>query len=232
MPCVVSTIEPTGICVGPESGTKPDPAACTPAAAAPGGSFTRTTPRSTATFTVSPTTGGGSGSGGISGRSTQIRAAAALARTTLLNLASTQRGGGRDPQLGQRTGRRRQTPQIAEQNLARVAAGAYDAVLAEHDLLVMPTLPLKATPIPAADAPLEEQVARALEMIPNTAPFDVSGHPAITVPAGLADGLPVGMMIIAKRFDDATCLRVAHPFEPLCGGFPAPPARAAAHTPA
>jgi amidase len=36
------------------------------------------------------------------------------------------------------------------QNLSRVAAAAYDAVLADHDLLVMPTLPLKATPIPAA----------------------------------------------------------------------------------
>jgi amidase len=65
-------------------------------------------------------------------------------------------------------------------------------------------------------------------MIPNTAPFDVSGHPAITVPAGLADGLPVGMMIAGRRFDDATCLRVAHAFEALCGGFPAPPARAGA----
>jgi amidase len=36
------------------------------------------------------------------------------------------------------------------------------------------------------------------------------------------------MMIIGKRFDDATCLRVAHAFEALCGGFPAPPARAGA----
>ena len=60
-------------------------------------------------------------------------------------------------------------------------------------------------------------------MIPNTAPFDISGHPAISVPAGLADGLPVGMMIVGKRFDDATCLRVAHAFERLSGGFPAPP---------
>jgi amidase len=34
------------------------------------------------------------------------------------------------------------------------------------------------------------------------------------------------MMIVGKRFDDATCLRVAHAFEALCGGFPAPPARA------
>jgi amidase len=61
-------------------------------------------------------------------------------------------------------------------------------------------------------------------MLVNTAPLDVSGHPATTVPCGLVNGLPVGMMIIGRRYDDATCLRVAHAFERLCGGFPAPPA--------
>jgi amidase len=59
-------------------------------------------------------------------------------------------------------------------------------------------------------------------MIVNTAPFDVSGHPATSVPAGLSDGLPVGMMLVGRRFDDATCLRVADAFERLVGGFPAP----------
>ena len=48
-------------------------------------------------------------------------------------------------------------------------------MLADRDLLVMPTLPMKATLIPSPDAPLEERVARSLEMIPNTAPFDVTG---------------------------------------------------------
>jgi hypothetical protein len=43
--------------------------------------------------------------------------------------------------------------------------------------------------------------------------------------AGLLSS-PVGMMIVGKRFDDATCLRVAHAFEQLTGGFPAPPAAA------
>jgi amidase len=82
-----------------------------------------------------------------------------------------------------------------------------------------------APPLVDPDDPLEIQVSRALEMIVNAAPFDVSGHPATSVPAGLSDGLPVGMMIISKRWDDATCLRVAHAFERLSGGFPRPPAR-------
>ncbi len=99
------------------------------------------------------------------------------------------------------------------QNLSRVAAAAYDSVLADHDLLVMPTLPLKATLIPAPDAPLEEQVARALEMIPNTAPFDVTGHPAMNVPCAMSAGLPVGMMLVGRHGDEPTILQAAHAFE-------------------
>jgi amidase len=99
------------------------------------------------------------------------------------------------------------------QNLARTAAAAYDAVLGDFDLLLMPTLPLKATPIPAGDAPLEEQVARALEMIPNTAPFDVTGHPAMNVPCAMSEDLPVGMMLVGRHGDERTILRAAAAYE-------------------
>jgi amidase len=99
------------------------------------------------------------------------------------------------------------------QNLARKLRAAYDEALESVDLLLIPTLPLKATKIPAPDAPIEEVVARALEMLPNTAPFDVSGHPAMSVPCGLSDGLPVGMMLIGKKWDEETVLRAAHAFE-------------------
>ena len=112
-------------------------------------------------------------------------------------------------------------------NLAYELCQAYDDALADHDVLVMPTLPMTATMIPAADAPREEYLARALEMIANTAPFDVTGHPATSVPAGLVDGLPAGLMIIGRHFDDGTCLRVAHAFERTVGGFPSPPVAAA-----
>jgi amidase len=76
---------------------------------------------------------------------------------------------------------------------------------------------------PAAGAGREEQLARSLEMIANTAPLDVSGHPATSVPAGLSDGLPVGLMIVGRHFADGTCLRVARAYEDVVGGFPAPP---------
>jgi amidase len=99
------------------------------------------------------------------------------------------------------------------QNLRRSLRAAYDAVLAEHDLLVMPTIPFRATKIPPADCSREEYVTLALNMVGNTCPFDVSGHPAMTVPCAKVDDLPVGMMLIGRRFDEATILQAAAAFE-------------------
>jgi amidase len=99
------------------------------------------------------------------------------------------------------------------QNLARVLRAAYDEALSTYDLLLMPTLPLKATPLPAPNASREEYVARALEMLSNTCPFDVTGHPAATVPAGTSEGLPVGMMLIGRYWEDGTVLRAADAFQ-------------------
>jgi len=99
------------------------------------------------------------------------------------------------------------------QNIARRLKAAYDAALAKYDLLLMPTLPIKATPLPPADAPLSLYLQRAFEMLANTAPFDVTGHPAMSLPCGMSDGLPVGLMLIAKQWDESTIYRAAAAFE-------------------
>jgi amidase len=99
------------------------------------------------------------------------------------------------------------------QNLARQLTAAYDATFAQYDLLLMPTLPMTATPLPKPGAPVEEVVSRAFEMLPNTCPFDVTGHPAMSLPCGLVDGLPVGLMLVAKKYDEATIYRAAYSFE-------------------
>ena len=99
------------------------------------------------------------------------------------------------------------------QNLTRQLKQAYDTVLGDFDLLLMPTLPLTATPLPGPDAPLEEVIQRAFEMLPNTCPMDITGHPAMSIPCGLVDGLPVGMMLVAKDYDEGTIYRAALAFE-------------------
>ena len=99
------------------------------------------------------------------------------------------------------------------QNLSRKLRAAYDAALGEHDLLLMPTVPLKATPLPPANSPRELYIQRAFEMLANTAPFDATGHPAMSIPCGMSDGLPVGMMLIGKHYDETTIYRAAAAFE-------------------
>ncbi|MDI3313680.1 MAG: amidase [Mycobacterium sp.] len=108
-------------------------------------------------------------------------------------------------------------------NLLPQVRAAYDEALTQYDVLVMPTVPGTADTLPAGDPHDVRLLVNAHGKAINTAPLDITGHPAISVPAGLLNGLPVGMMIIGKRFDDATVLRAAHAFEGLCGGFPTAP---------
>ena len=99
------------------------------------------------------------------------------------------------------------------QNLARSLRAAYDAALEQVDLLLMPTTPMKAMPIPPADATREEYVAAALPMVPNTAPFCATGHPSLSVPCGMSDGLPIGMMLTGRHWEESTLLRASHAYE-------------------
>jgi amidase len=99
------------------------------------------------------------------------------------------------------------------QNLSRKLAAAYDVALEDNDLLLLPTVPMKATPIPEPGAAREEVVQRSLEMIHNTCPFDVVGYPSMTVPCGLSEGLPVGAMLVGGSWHEAKILRAARAFE-------------------
>jgi amidase len=101
------------------------------------------------------------------------------------------------------------------QNLSRLLKKTYNDALSRHELLLMPTTPMKATPIPPQDAPLSLYCQRAFEMLPNTAPFDISGHPAMNVPCGMSAGLPVGMQLVGAHYNESAIYRAAHAFEQL-----------------
>ena len=99
------------------------------------------------------------------------------------------------------------------QNLRPALVKAYDDVLSRYDVLVMPTIPFRATPIPPPDCSIEETMNYALNMTNNTAQFNATGHPSISVPCAMEDDLPIGMMITGRHFDDLTVLQVADAVE-------------------
>jgi amidase len=108
------------------------------------------------------------------------------------------------------------------QNLSRQARALYDEALADHDVLLLPTTAMKAMRRPPAGAGIVEIAGAALGNLHNTAIFDATGHPALSVPCGLSDGLPIGMMLVGRHLDDATVLRAGHAYEQARGEFPAP----------
>ena len=98
-------------------------------------------------------------------------------------------------------------------NLVRKLRAAYDAVLADYDLLLMPTMPLKAKPIPGPDASPKEIAETSFIYISNCCPFNVTGHPAMSFPCGKADGIPIGTMLIGRHWDESTIYRACYAFE-------------------
>lgn len=104
-------------------------------------------------------------------------------------------------------------------NLARQLRAEYDRALGSVDVLLMPTTPTVAPPLPALDASIAETVAASFLAISNTPAFDYTHHPALSVPCGRVDGMPVGMMLVGRFFEEATLYRVARAFE--ASGFTA-----------
>jgi amidase len=99
------------------------------------------------------------------------------------------------------------------QNIRPQIVAAYEAVLKDYHLLAMPTTPIRATPIPDRDASITDNLRTAFSMLRNTCVADVTSHPSISVPCGIEDGLPIGMMLTGRQFDDATVIAASAAFE-------------------
>lgn len=85
----------------------------------------------------------------------------------------------------------------------------FEKVFEKYDVIVGPTAPTPAFKIGA-------QIDDPLTMYANdllTIPVNLAGVPGISVPCGFDNGLPMGLQIIGKHFDEATVYRVAHAFE-------------------
>ncbi len=95
------------------------------------------------------------------------------------------------------------------QNARTLVRRDFENVLDDADVVASPTMPL--TPFRVGevlDDPMQMYLADA-----NTTPVNLAGVPSVSVPAGRADDLPVGLQLTAGRFEEAKLLRVARAFE-------------------
>jgi len=88
----------------------------------------------------------------------------------------------------------------------------YDAALESFDALAMPTTLNRAIEV-EADLDRVGRLSREFTAAMNTCAFNLTGHPAISVPCGAPDGRPVGLMLVGARGADATLLALADAFE-------------------
>ncbi|HJH31500.1 MAG TPA: Asp-tRNA(Asn)/Glu-tRNA(Gln) amidotransferase subunit GatA [Methanosarcinaceae archaeon] len=106
----------------------------------------------------------------------------------------------------------------------------FDKALSNVDVLMAPTMPAPAfkigEKIQEVDVNIEyadERPSQQIKVVSspldlyltdvNTVPVNLSGVPSISMPCGLVDGLPVGLQIIGKHFDESTIMRAAYSFE-------------------
>ncbi|MFC4406001.1 amidase [Haloarchaeobius iranensis] len=99
---------------------------------------------------------------------------------------------------------------VAAKGMQRQFSRTVGEALEDYDVLVMPT-----TPITAPEFGELEGMDGLLRAVENTAPFNCSGTPAVSVPCGSVDGKPVGLQVVADWNDETTALRVAGAVESL-----------------
>jgi amidase len=102
------------------------------------------------------------------------------------------------------------------QNLRRNLDESYESVLRQLDILALPTTPMKAHRYNAdygANGDRQGLITHGWNMVGNTFPFNLTGHPALTIPCAKSDGLPVGFMLAGRKFDESTLFKVGRAFE-------------------
>lgn len=115
------------------------------------------------------------------------------------------------------------------QRLRSVLRDEVDAALARLDVLLAPSTAIEATPVGQNEVQIgSETVPVRASLIRFTRPFNLTGHPAASVPCGFtAQGLPIGLQIIGRPFDEATVLRVGDAYQRLTDWHTRRPAMAA-----
>lgn len=100
-------------------------------------------------------------------------------------------------------------------NKARAALGTHMKLFMErYDLLVTPTLPIPAFGTGMLSPADDDGTGKWVDWTPFSYPFNLTQQPAASVPCGFTPaGLPAGLHIVGRMFDDATVLRASHAYE-------------------
>jgi aspartyl-tRNA(Asn)/glutamyl-tRNA(Gln) amidotransferase subunit A len=82
------------------------------------------------------------------------------------------------------------------------------------DLLAGPTLPVTAFKIGTNEVKIGDRTVKAIPLLTQyTRPFNINGFPAISIPCGFSNDLPVGLQLAGRPFEEETVLRAAHVYE-------------------
>lgn len=104
---------------------------------------------------------------------------------------------------------------VAARNRCCALTDQFEAALADCDLLVTPTMPVTAPEIGVWSPHTYSSAGEgaSLPLAVNTRPADLAGIPALTLPAGTDDSLPVGLQFIGGKNEDGTVLAAGTAFE-------------------
>jgi aspartyl-tRNA(Asn)/glutamyl-tRNA(Gln) amidotransferase subunit A len=106
---------------------------------------------------------------------------------------------------------------VRAQQVRVLARADVDGALARRDVLLAPSTPIAATPIGERHTLIGDTATDVrASLVRYTRVFNLSGHPACSLPCGFTQGgLPIGMQVVGRPFDEATVLRAADAYQRL-----------------
>ncbi len=107
------------------------------------------------------------------------------------------------------------TQYLRAQRTRALLRNEVDGLLAPRELLLAPATPIVATPVGQNEVTLNDQTVDVRSTLTRfTRVFNLTGHPVASVPCGFTPGgLPIGMQIVGRPFDEATVLRAADAYQ-------------------